>query len=121
MVYLCHHILENREDTLDRKDESMFRFVFKLTFNINYIQVQADSKLPVLYLIDSVIKNFGQPYIPLFSQNIVKLFASTFIKVIILYNILNPFKLFLILYFCLRWMKKQGKKCLNYVLLGMML
>jgi len=70
----------------DRKDETIFRFVFKLTFNINYIQVQADSKLPVLYLIDSVMKNIGQPYTPLFVQNIEKLFASTFIKVnIILY------------------------------------
>jgi len=64
----------------------LFRFVFKLTFNINYIQVQADSKLPVLYLIDSVMKNIGQPYTPLFVQNIEKLFASTFMKVnIILY------------------------------------
>lgn len=73
------------EDTLeDRKDETMSRFVLKLTFNINYIQVQADSKLPVLYLIDSVIKNIGQPYIPLFVQNIEKLFANTFNKVIII-------------------------------------
>ncbi|VVC32299.1 RNA polymerase II-binding domain,ENTH/VHS,Subunit of cleavage factor IA Pcf11,CID [Cinara cedri] len=44
-------------------------------------KVQADSKLPVLYLIDSVIKNIGQPYIPLFVQNIEKLFANTFNKV----------------------------------------
>lgn len=61
----------------------MLRFVFKLTFNINYIQVQADSKLPVLYLIDSIIKNIGQPYIPLFVKNIENIFASTFIQVII--------------------------------------
>lgn len=86
MVYLCQRILETREDTLDRKDETLFRFVFKLTFNINYIQVQADSKLLVLYLIDSVIKNVGQPYIPLFVQNIEKIFASTFNKVITFYN-----------------------------------
>lgn len=77
--------MENSEDTLeDYKDETMLRFVFKLTFNINYIQVQADSKLPVLYLIDSVIKNIGQPYIPLFVKNIEKIFASTFLQVIII-------------------------------------
>jgi hypothetical protein len=79
--------MENSEDTLeDYKDEIMLRFVFKLTFNINYIQVQADSKLPVLYLIDSIIKNIGQPYIPLFVKNIEKIFASTFIQVIIVFS-----------------------------------
>ncbi|XP_050545811.1 uncharacterized protein LOC126908031 isoform X2 [Daktulosphaira vitifoliae] len=44
-------------------------------------KVQAESKLPVLYLIDSIIKNIGQPYIQLFVQNIEHLFASTFLKV----------------------------------------
>lgn len=88
------------EDTLEecggpQRMKPIFRFVFKLTFNINYIQVQADIKLPVLYLIDSVIKNIGPPYIPLFVQNIEKLFASTFIKVIIYLNLYHYEKHFI--------------------------
>ncbi|XP_050433874.1 uncharacterized protein LOC126841432 isoform X2 [Adelges cooleyi] len=44
-------------------------------------KVQADSKLPVLYLIDSCIKNIGQPYLGLFLPSIERLFATTFLKV----------------------------------------
>lgn len=35
-------------------------------------------KLPTLYLIDSICKNIGQPYIDLFSRNIVSLFLNVY-------------------------------------------
>ncbi|XP_014243508.1 uncharacterized protein LOC106663303 isoform X2 [Cimex lectularius] len=44
-------------------------------------KVQGDVKLPVLYLIDSIVKNVKRDYIPLFTQNIVSTFCSVFAKV----------------------------------------
>ncbi|KAK4008023.1 hypothetical protein OUZ56_013182 [Daphnia magna] len=38
-------------------------------------------KLPVLYLVDSIVKNFGGAYTSLFTQNIVSSFCSVFEKV----------------------------------------
>lgn len=38
-------------------------------------------KLPVLYLIDSIVKNVGKQYKTLFSVNIVNLFCGVFEKV----------------------------------------
>ncbi|KAL1114844.1 hypothetical protein AAG570_007668 [Ranatra chinensis] len=45
------------------------------------ILVRGDIKLPVLYLIDSIVKNVGKEYISLFTQNIVSTFCSVFEKV----------------------------------------
>ncbi|OXA40463.1 Polyadenylation and cleavage factor 11 [Folsomia candida] len=43
--------------------------------------VQPSLKLPVLYLIDSIVKNVGQEYPSLFTQNIVSTFCGVFEKV----------------------------------------
>jgi hypothetical protein len=39
-------------------------------------------KLPVLYLVDSIVKNYGRAYTQLFTQNIVSSFCSVFEKVL---------------------------------------
>ncbi|XP_046665109.1 uncharacterized protein LOC124357394 isoform X3 [Homalodisca vitripennis] len=44
-------------------------------------KVRPDVKLPVLYLIDSIVKNVGKAYINLFTQSIVQSFTNTFEKV----------------------------------------
>uniref|UniRef100_A0A224X4V7 Pre-mRNA cleavage complex 2 protein Pcf11 n=1 Tax=Panstrongylus lignarius TaxID=156445 RepID=A0A224X4V7_9HEMI len=44
-------------------------------------KIACDSKLPALYLIDSIVKNVGKTYIPLFTQNIVSTFCAVFEKV----------------------------------------
>ncbi|XP_073993969.1 uncharacterized protein isoform X3 [Rhodnius prolixus] len=44
-------------------------------------KVACDSKLPALYLIDSIVKNVGKHYINLFTQNIVSTFCAVFEKV----------------------------------------
>lgn len=44
-------------------------------------QVQPDIKLPVLYLVDSIIKNVGGAYTQKFSQSIVNMFTRTFKQV----------------------------------------
>ncbi|CAO1421893.1 unnamed protein product [Diamesa hyperborea] len=41
----------------------------------------SDVKLPILYLIDSIVKNVGKQYKSLFSQNIVNIFCGVFEKV----------------------------------------
>lgn len=41
-------------------------------------KVKTDVKLPILYLIDCIVKNVGGPYTALFSQNIVATFCSVF-------------------------------------------
>ncbi|GFS64096.1 pre-mRNA cleavage complex 2 protein Pcf11 [Trichonephila inaurata madagascariensis] len=45
------------------------------------LQVQAELKLPSLYLVDSIMKNIGGQYIILFSKHMVSLFTSVFAKV----------------------------------------
>lgn len=44
-------------------------------------QVQPEVKLPILYLIDSIVKNVGDKYKQLFAQNIVNMFCGVFEKV----------------------------------------
>ncbi|XP_017783738.1 PREDICTED: uncharacterized protein LOC108567653 isoform X2 [Nicrophorus vespilloides] len=44
-------------------------------------KVRTEVKLPVLYLIDCIIKNVGGPYTPAFCNNIVQLFCSVFQQV----------------------------------------
>lgn len=38
-------------------------------------------KLPVMYLIDSIMKNVGREYIKLFGHNIISIFCNVFEKV----------------------------------------
>lgn len=38
-------------------------------------------KLPILYLIDSIVKNVGGVYIKYFSQSLVQIFTGAFEKV----------------------------------------
>lgn len=45
------------------------------------IQVSPEVKLPILYLIDSIVKNVGDKYKQLFAQNIVNMFCGVFEKV----------------------------------------
>lgn len=56
---------------------------------VSSTQVNPDIKLPVLYLVDSIIKNVGGAYTQKFSQIIVNMFTRTFKQVIIYLNILN--------------------------------
>ncbi|XP_026740557.1 pre-mRNA cleavage complex 2 protein Pcf11 isoform X2 [Trichoplusia ni] len=46
-------------------------------------KVHPDIKLPVLYLVDSIIKNVGGAYTQKFSQSIVNMFTRTFKQVIV--------------------------------------
>ena len=41
-----------------------------------------EQKLPVLYLLDSIMKNLGGEYLQLFSKNLVATFCHTFEKVV---------------------------------------
>ncbi|XP_025986831.1 uncharacterized protein LOC105195218 isoform X2 [Solenopsis invicta] len=45
------------------------------------LKVRSDIKLPVLYLIDSIVKNVNGDYLNLFTQNIVNTFCGVFEKV----------------------------------------
>ncbi|KAK9497364.1 hypothetical protein O3M35_004697 [Rhynocoris fuscipes] len=45
------------------------------------LKVRSEVKLPVLYLIDSIVKNVGKDYLHFFTQNIVTIFCSVFEKV----------------------------------------
>lgn len=53
-----------------------------LELYISSTQVHPDIKLPVLYLVDSIIKNVGGGYTQKFAQSIVNMFTRTFKLVI---------------------------------------
>lgn len=53
-----------------------------LDLYISSTQVHPDIKLPVLYLVDSIIKNVGGAYTQKFAQSIVNMFTRTFKQVI---------------------------------------
>ncbi|XP_014235867.1 pre-mRNA cleavage complex 2 protein Pcf11-like isoform X2 [Trichogramma pretiosum] len=48
---------------------------------VHLLKVRNEIKLPVLYLIDSIVKNLGGSYLELFSKNIVQTFCKVFEKV----------------------------------------
>jgi hypothetical protein len=48
---------------------------------LTFQKVSFDVKLPILYLIDSIVKNVGNKYKQLFAQNIVNIFCGVFEKV----------------------------------------
>lgn len=47
---------------------------------ISTFQAETDKKLPVIYLLDSIIKNVGGVYLQLFSKNIINTFCNAFEK-----------------------------------------
>lgn len=55
-----------------------------LEIYISSTQVHPDIKLPILYLVDSIIKNVGGAYTQKFAQSIVNMFTKTFKLVIII-------------------------------------
>lgn len=61
----------------------IFRNTQILNINQKYLsfQVEPGSKLPILYLIDSILKNVGGKYIEHFQRSIVSVFVETFKKV----------------------------------------
>lgn len=54
---------------------------FGTRYYFSSTQVHPDIKLPVLYLVDSIIKNVGRAYTQKFSQSIVNMFTRTFKQV----------------------------------------
>ena len=54
-----------------------------LTFHLlkSSFTKQATNKLPIMYLLDSIVKNVGDNYKPLFAKNIVHTFQCIFEKV----------------------------------------
>ena len=57
----------------------MFLLLFVLNINVSFYQADSDNvKLPTLYLMDSVLKNHGDPYKMLFVNNIIETFTSVF-------------------------------------------
>ena len=54
--------------------------VFMLKFRL-FFQASAAHKLPCLYLVDSIIKNVGAPYIEHISKCVVRVFSNTFNEV----------------------------------------
>ena len=42
------------------------------------MMVKPHGKLPIMYLIDSICKNIGEPYIEMFQQNLVSNFSHVF-------------------------------------------
>lgn len=54
-------------------------FVVKLTCIVLYCaidQCDAEAKLPALYLLDSVSKNVGEPFLTLFSKNLPEVISA---------------------------------------------
>lgn len=52
--------------------------IYPCTQFVLILQNPPQSKLPVVYLMDSVLKNVGGPYVNLFSQNLYNTFCSAF-------------------------------------------
>ncbi|XP_075235212.1 uncharacterized protein LOC142332584 isoform X2 [Lycorma delicatula] len=67
--------------TMLADENSAFASVIVLAIEKHLQKVPSDIKLPVLYLIDSIMKNVGRPYPALFTQNIVSTFCGVFEKV----------------------------------------
>ena len=44
------------------------------------LQNGSSQKLPVIYLVDSICKNVGEPYIQLFARNIASLFLESYTR-----------------------------------------
>lgn len=46
-----------------------------------FIQAPSSEKLPVMYLMDSIVKNVGREYLTAFTKNLVATFICVFEKV----------------------------------------
>lgn len=103
---------------------SLFCNYKKQQYILDVIQVSSDAKLPVLYLIDSILKNVGDKggcaYIKLFSHSIIPIFTCVFEKVsatqcptrwhyILVFIFAKKLPLFCIPF--RRWMKRLGNEC----------
>lgn len=66
------------------KEKSNF-FLLQLNVSVFFLLLQAPSneKLPVMYLMDSIVKNVGREYLAAFSKNLVATFVTVFEKVYI--------------------------------------
>ncbi|XP_058825556.1 uncharacterized protein LOC131685686 [Topomyia yanbarensis] len=64
--------------TLLAEDNLNYATIIVNTIEKRLAKVQADAKLPLLYLVDSIVKNVGKEYQSLFSQVIVSLFCGVF-------------------------------------------
>jgi pre-mRNA cleavage complex 2 protein Pcf11 len=53
---------------------------FNYSFTSFSFQADTDKKLPVIYLLDSIIKNVGGVYLQLFSKNIINTYCNAFEK-----------------------------------------
>ena len=53
------------------------------------VQVRPEMKLPLLYLIDSIMKNLNGKYLQQFSHNIVRVFCHAFESLVGLMNWLS--------------------------------
>ena len=63
-------------------ERRIFTVIFFLVLPLSYLQqADFDKKLPVLYLLDSIVKNIGGVYRDLFARHIVHTFTDTFNKV----------------------------------------
>lgn len=56
---------------------SMF-LTFHLMNQLSLLQNVPSQKLPVIYLLDSICKNVGEPYLQLFARNIVSVFLDAY-------------------------------------------
>lgn len=54
-------------------------------FDSHYF-LQVPSKLPFLYLIDSIMKNVGEPYVTQFGENLVSVFTKSFEEVFLFFH-----------------------------------
>ncbi|XP_058455421.1 uncharacterized protein LOC131432880 [Malaya genurostris] len=64
--------------TLLAEDNLNYATIIVNTIEKRLDKVQPDAKLPLLYLVDSIVKNVGKEYQSLFSQVIVSLFCGVF-------------------------------------------
>ncbi|XP_076321065.1 pcf11 cleavage and polyadenylation factor subunit isoform X2 [Tachypleus tridentatus] len=66
--------------TMLAEDNSKYAHKIVRVIELHLHEVLPETKLPVLYLIDSIMKNVGGDYLPLFTQNIVSDFCGVFEK-----------------------------------------
>lgn len=52
-----------------------------LLSSLHLLQAPANEKLPVLYLVDSIVKNVGGEYLAVFAKNLITSFICVFEKV----------------------------------------
>lgn len=68
-------------NSLIKKEKS--KCLLQLNVSVFFLLLQAPSneKLPVMYLMDSIVKNVGREYLSAFAKNLVATFVNVFEKV----------------------------------------